>query len=507
LDEKNWLAVEKAHKNTKNRLSNTFLFGYLSQFNNLCSAIPYPTHNKTPNQTQSSMAKPQLVRGTRDFGPQQVYRRQFIFDTLRKIFLQFGFEPLETPAMESLDTLMGKYGEEGDRLLYKILNNGDFLEKVPSEALQNSKQLLRHIADRGLRYDLTVPFARYVSMNRHALAFPFKRYQIQPVWRGDNPQHGRYREFYQCDVDVVGSPSLLYEAELLQIYDQAFAALGIGVVLRLNNRKILEGLAHYAGHPELFVPITVAIDKMDKIFWTGVREELGKLGLEEDACQRIQDILNIKELSQLKTAFAQTPIGLRGVEELEKVLSLVKNYRFKNKLSLDFTLARGLSYYTGCIFEVVVDTALPGQEAVKMGSIGGGGRYDDLTGVFGMPGVSGVGVSFGADRIYDVLEQLNGFANMPQQGPQILFLPMTEEAQQQAFDYAQSLRQWGFRVAIYPDVAKFKKQIEYANKINIPFVGILGETELAAGKIQVKNMLSGEQNLVSIEDIKVLLQA
>ena len=451
--------------------------------------------------------KTKLVRGTRDFGPKEVLQRRYIFDTLRRYFEAFGFRPLETPAMEELDTLMGKYGEEGDRLLYKILNNGDFMSKVSDEAwsARESKGLLRQLASNGLRYDLTVPFARYVALNRHQLSLPFKRYQIQPVWRGDNPQHGRYREFYQCDVDVAGSRSLLYEAELLQIYDLAFAELGIQVQIRLNNRKILEGLAELCGQKEAFIPITVAIDKLDKIGWDGVQKELQNLGLNDQALERVADFLRIETLADLQTFMQPSEIGLKGVEELREVLSYWADYQPKNQLILDVSLARGLGYYTGCIVEVVVDKSAPGQEEVKMGSIGGGGRYDDLTGVFGLADCSGVGISFGADRIYDVLQQLGRFEQLALDDTQLLFLPMDAEALKPAFRLATGLRQKGYRVAIYPEAAKFKKQMDYANKMGLPFVAILGSEELAGNYVQLKDMRGGGQEKIHFADLETAL--
>ena len=451
--------------------------------------------------------KPKLVQGTRDFSAAVVHKRNYIFNTLKEIFVKYGFNPLETPAIEDIKTLTGKYGDEGDQLLFKILNNGDYLKKANNEALEakDSKKLTSSISGRALRYDLTVPFARFVVMNRNDLAFPYKRYQIQPVWRGDRPAHGRYREFYQCDVDVIGSNSLLYEAELCQIYDEAFAKLGVEVIIRLNNRKILEGLAHYAGYPDLFMPITVAIDKLDKIGWDGVAVELAKLEIEGEAFEKIKTVVTAPNLSRLKELFDGVEIGLKGIEEIEEVLTFLEGYEFSNKLVVDFTLARGLSYYTGCIYEVEVNTEIESQQHVKMGSIGGGGRYADLTGIFGLKDMSGVGVSFGAARIYDVMETLGLFDNIELPNKQLLILAMDEEALKYGFKAICQIRAAGILADIYPEVKKFQKLMKYANKVNVPYTIIIGTQEMESGLLGFKNMQTGEQeNLTVVEIIKKL---
>lgn len=447
--------------------------------------------------------KPQLVRGTRDFSAATVHKRNYLFNVLRTIFSKYGFDPLETPAMERLSTLTGKYGSEGDQLLFKILNNGHYLEKADEQALadKDSKALTASISSRALRYDLTVPFARYVVMNQNDLAFPFKRYQIQPVWRADRPQRGRYREFYQCDVDVIGSDALLYEAELAQIYDEAFATLNLKVVIRLNNRKILEGIADYAGVAEQFTDIVVAIDKLDKIGWDGVEQELKAIQITDAAFEKIKTAVECPDLDSIKALFADCPVGMQGVKEIEEVLAFLEGYTFTNQLSIDFKLARGLSYYTGCIFEVEVDTAAAGQEAVKMGSIGGGGRYADLTGIFGLKDMSGVGISFGADRIYDVLEQLNLFEQAAIPSTQVLILPMDDAALNYGFKALRTIRAKGISSAIYPKAWKFQKLMKYANKMGVPYVIIIGAKELETGALGFKNMISGEQEALSLEAI------
>ncbi|BDS09643.1 histidine--tRNA ligase [Aureispira anguillae] len=447
--------------------------------------------------------KPKLVRGTRDFSPAVVNKRNYIFDTLRSVFVKYGFNPLETPAMEELSTLTGKYGDEGDQLLFKILNNGDYLAKANETALnnKNSSQLTASISQRALRYDLTVPFARYVVLNRNDIAFPFKRYQIQPVWRADKPQKGRYREFYQCDVDVIGSESLLYEAELCQIYDEAFAKLNLGVVIRLNNRKILDGLAQYAGYPNLFTQITVAIDKLDKIGWDGVQKELERLGIDELGFEKVKAVINAPDIPTLKTIFAGIEVGLKGIEELETVQAFLEGYAFKNTLKIDFSLARGLSYYTGCIYEVEVDTSIESQKDIKMGSIGGGGRYADLTGIFGLKDTSGVGVSFGAARIYDVMEELNLFEQIPVSSSNVLFLAMDEAALKYGFKALQKVRAAGISSTIYPKAWKFQKLMKYADKVKVPYVVIIGSKEMESGALGFKNMTTGEQQSLNIEAI------
>ncbi len=438
------------------------------------------------------MQKPSIPEGTRDFGPEQVRKRTYIFDTIRAVFVKFGFQPLETPAMENLSTLTGKYGDEGDKLLFKILNNGDFLKEANPEALaaKDSNKLTSSIAKRGLRYDLTVPFARYVVMNRGTLSFPFKRYQIQPVWRADRPQRGRYREFFQCDADVIGSDSLLYEAELTQIYDEAFAKLGVPVVIKVNNRKILFGIAEAAGIPDKFMDMTVAIDKLDKVGIEGVREELAGRGISEKAVSTIEKILGITDLEGLKPFFAKSDTGQKGAEELARVF----HFLGKTNLQNDITLARGLTYYTGCIFEVAAKN-------FKMGSIGGGGRYADLTGVFGVPGLSGVGISFGADRIYDVMEGLNLFPETLTESVQIMLASFDEPTFEYAFQCVTQLRQAGISAELYPEPGKLKKQFEYVAKRNIPYIAIAGETEMQSGTLTVKNQKTGEQETMTVEGL------
>lgn len=432
--------------------------------------------------------KPGLPEGTRDFGPEQVRKRTWIFDTIRRAFSLYGFQPLETPAMENLSTLTGKYGEEGDRLLFKILNNGDFLKDADPAALASgdSGRLLRDISKRGLRYDLTVPFARYVVMNRHVLTFPFKRYQIQPVWRADRPQKGRYREFYQCDADVIGSESLLYEAELIQIYDQVFDRLRIPVRIHMNNRKILFGIAEACGITDKFVDMTVSIDKLDKIGFEGVRRELLNRHIPEAAVSRIEAVLANQDLGALRTLLENSPTGLLGIQEVEQVLGFLEGYALKNALTVDLTLARGLTYYTGCIVEVSAT-------GVQMGSLGGGGRYADLTGVFGVPGLSGVGISFGADRIYDVAETLGVFPDALQSGVEVLLAALDHSTQQYAFRCASELRMHGVSVEVYPEPGKLKKPFEYASRKNIGWVGIAGESEMTEGVLMFKDQRSGEQ--------------
>jgi histidyl-tRNA synthetase len=439
------------------------------------------------------MQKPGIPEGTRDFGPEQVRKRTFIFDTIRNVMVKFGFQPLETPSMENLSTLTGKYGEEGDKLLFKILNNGDFLKDASEEILQNknSGKLTNVIAKRGLRYDLTVPFARYVVMHRNELTFPFKRYQIQPVWRADRPQRGRYREFYQCDADVIGSDSLLYEVELTQIYDEAFAQLGIPVCIKLNNRKILFGIAEAAGIADKFVDMTVAIDKLDKIGIEGVRKELSERGISDASIAVIERILAAPNLEAMASIFADSPTGQKGVEELSFVFDFLKKNPTVNEVKFDITLARGLSYYTGCIYEVAATN-------YQMGSIGGGGRYADLTGVFGVPGLSGVGVSFGADRIYDVMEGLNLFPDALAETIKVLFVTFDESTFNYAFQCLTQLRKAGIAAELYPEFGKMKKQMEYANKRGVPYVAIIGDTELNSGLMAVKNMKTGEQSNLDI---------
>lgn len=440
------------------------------------------------------MQKPGTAEGTRDFGPEQVRKRTYIFNTVSKVFIKFGFQPLETPAVENLSTLTGKYGEEGDKLLFKILNNGDYLKDADAAALadKNSEKLLRDISKRGLRYDLTVPFARYVVMNRHALTLPFKRYQIQPVWRADRPQRGRYREFYQCDADVIGSESLQYEAELTQIYDEVFAALQLPVTIKINNRKILFGIAEAAGIADQFVDMTVSIDKLDKIGLEGVVGELFGRGIPESAIAIVKQVLTNPTLEALRPLLAKSPTGQLGLDELDRVWQYLSVAPLRNELVFDATLARGLSYYTGCIFEVSANN-------VVMGSIGGGGRYADLTGVFGMPGLSGVGISFGADRIYDVLEQLNLFPASVNEGVPLLFMAFDEPSHTFAFSCISQVRAAGIAAELYPEPGKLKKQFEYAAKRQIPYVVIIGETEMHTGLLVVKDQQTGEQETMTVE--------
>ncbi|MCB9277606.1 MAG: histidine--tRNA ligase [Lewinellaceae bacterium] len=440
--------------------------------------------------------KPGIPKGTRDFTPDQAIRRNYIFDTIRSVFTKYGFQPIETPAMENLETLTGKYGEEGDRLLFKVLNNGDYLAKADEAALENrdSNKLTASIARRGLRYDLTVPFARFVVMRQNELSFPFKRYQIQPVWRADRPQRGRYQEFYQCDVDVVGSDSLVYEAELAQIYDEVFTRLNIPVRIKINNRKILNGIAEAAGIPDKLTDMTVAIDKLDKIGADGVRKEMQERGIPETAVDRIEAILKNTSLEALRSELAASETGLKGVAELETVFDYLSGLRINNELVFDVTLARGLSYYTGCIFEV---QAL----GVQMGSIGGGGRYDDLTGIFGLPNVSGVGVSFGAERIYDVMEELNLFPADNPASLKVLFMAFDEATHRYAFRCLTQLRAAGINADIYPEPGKLKKQMKYANDRQVPYVILVGEDEMQTGKLALKDMASGEQAVLGVEEV------
>ena len=460
------------------------------------------TYQKSPLGDLGGLSmKPSIPKGTRDFTPQEMANRNYIFNTIKDVFRLYGFQQIETPAMENLSTLMGKYGEEGDKLLFKILNSGDFLSGVSDVELEerNSNRLTSKISEKGLRYDLTVPFARFVVQNRDKITFPFKRYQIQPVWRADRPQKGRYREFYQCDVDVVGSDSLINELELIQIVDEVYRRLNINVVVKINNRKILSGIAEIVGETERITDITVAIDKMDKIGLENVNKELFEKGISTEAIGKIQPILklsgtNQEKLNQLKTILASSEIGLKGVEELEIIFNLCKSLKLQTTVELDLTLARGLNYYTGAIFEV---KALD----VEIGSITGGGRYDNLTGVFGMPGVSGVGISFGADRIYDVLNQLNLYPETSEEQTQILFVSFGEKELAYCLPWASELRKRGMNVEIYPEPAKMKKQMSYADSKKIPFVAIVGETEMKENKVMLKNMKTGEQKLAGIDDI------
>ena len=443
--------------------------------------------------------KPNIPKGTRDFGPQEMARRNYIFNTIRQVYALYGFQQIETPAMENLSTLMGKYGEEGDKLLFKILNSGDFLRGIGEEDLNNGAtgKLASQLCEKGLRYDLTVPFARYVVQHRDELTLPFRRYQIQPVWRADRPQKGRYREFYQCDADVVGSDSLINEVELMQIVDTVFSRFGIRVCIKINNRKILTGIAEMIGEADRIVDITVAIDKLDKIGLEKVNEELRANGLSEDAIQKLQPIINLsgtnqEKMATMRLALAQSEIGLKGIDEVEFVLDHLSG--LSSQVELDLTLARGLNYYTGCIFEV---KALD----VQIGSITGGGRYDNLTGIFGMPGISGVGISFGADRIYDVLNQLELYPEEVTTATQILFINFGEKETEYCLPILSDLRAAGIRAEIYPDAAKMKKQMQYANVKAVPFVALVGENEMSAGMVTLKNMTTGEQQMVPAAEL------
>lgn len=442
------------------------------------------------------MSKPSIPKGTRDFGPLEVGKRNFIFNTIRSVFVKYGYQPIETPTMESLSTLTGKYGEEGDKLLFKVLNNGDFLKKADNDALakKDSVQLIPSIVKRGLRYDLTVPFARFVVMNQNAITFPFKRYQIQPVWRADRPQKGRYQEFYQCDVDVVGSDSLMYEAELVQIYDEAFAKLGIDVTIKVNNRKVLFGMAEAAGIGDQFMDMTMAIDKLDKIGEEGVKNEMIKRDIPESAIEKILGMLKLDKLDDLEAGFQNSETGLKGLEELRTFHKYFDLKKSTNTVKFDITLARGLNYYTGCIVEVAAND-------VKIGSIGGGGRYDDLTGVFGLKGVSGVGVSFGADRIYDVMEELDIFPKEATQGLNLLFIAFDDAAHNYAFDCLNKTRAAGIASELYPAPVKLNKQMKYANARNVPFVALVGSQEMEQNVVALKNMETGEQTLVSVDEL------
>ena len=446
--------------------------------------------------------KPSIPKGTRDFLPEVMVRRNYIFDTIKTVFKRYGFLPIETPSMENLSTLLGKYGEEGDKLLFKILNSGDFLRGISSDDLAGGAtgHLAAQLCEKGLRYDLTVPFARYVVQHREELTMPFRRYQIQPVWRADRPQKGRYREFYQCDADVVGSDSLLCEVELMQIIDEVFRRFGIRVCIKINNRKILSGIAEIIGEADKIVDITVAIDKLDKIGLDAVNEELRQDGISEEAIQKLQPIINLsgtnaEKIATMREVLAGSEVGQKGIDEVEYVLNTLNNpSTLTNPLELDLTLARGLNYYTGCIFEV---KALD----VEIGSITGGGRYDNLTGIFGMPGLSGVGISFGADRIYDVLNQLNLYPEAVTTATQVLFINFGEKETAYSLPILAKLRAQGIRCEIYPDASKMKKQMQYANQKGIPFVAMTGETEMAEGKVMLKNMATGEQQLLAPEEI------
>ena len=449
--------------------------------------------------------KTTIPKGTRDFGPMEMAKRNYIFNTIKEVYALYGFQQIETPSMESLQTLMGKYGEEGDKLLFKVLNSGDYLSKIPDSELldRNPLHLAAKLCEKGLRYDLTVPFARYVVMHHDELQFPFKRYQIQPVWRADRPQKGRYREFYQCDADVVGSNSLMNEVELMQIIDTVFTKFGIRVQIKINNRKILSGIAEVIGEDDKLVDITVAIDKLDKIGLEHVNEELRSVGLSEEAVQKLQPFItlsgtNEEKLAVVAKALTDSETGQKGVEETAFILQTLEKIGLQNEIQFDLTLARGLNYYTGAIFEVkALDT--------PMGSITGGGRYDNLTGIFGMPGLSGVGISFGADRIYDVLNTLDLYPKDTISPTKILFINFGEQETMYCLSCVAECRKAGIRAEIYPDTVKMKKQMSYANAKHIPFVALAGENEIQEGKITLKNMETGEQQLLPLEDLAEIL--
>lgn len=445
--------------------------------------------------------KPNIPKGTRDFSPLEMAKRNYIFDTIRSVYALYGFQQIETPAMETLQTLMGKYGEEGDKLLFKVLNSGDFLNKVSDDELKerNTLHLAAKVCEKGLRYDLTVPFARYVVMHREELQLPFKRYQVQPVWRADRPQKGRYREFYQFDGDVVGSDSLLNEVELMQIVDTVFCRFGVNVQIKINNRKILTGIAEVIGAADKIVDITVAIDKLDKIGIEAVNDELAHAGISAEAIEKLQPIISLsgtneEKLQVISEVLGNSTVGQKGVEETRFILDTLKSFNLKNEIQLDLTLARGLNYYTGAIFEVKA-------KDVQIGSITGGGRYDNLTGIFGMPGISGVGISFGVDRIFDVLNALDAYPKEAVNGTQLLFINFGEKETAYCLPLVAQAREAGIRTEIFPDAVKMKKQMSYANTKAIPFVALAGENEMNEGKVTLKNMVTGEQKLVSIAEL------
>ena len=447
------------------------------------------------------MNKPSIPKGTRDFSPLEMSKRNYIFETIRQVFALYGFKQIETPAMETLQTLLGKYGEEGDKLLFKVLNSGDYLSKIERDELltRDSLHLASKLCEKGLRYDLTVPFARYVVMHRDGLQLPFKRYQIQPVWRADRPQKGRYREFYQCDADIVGSDSLLNEVELVQIMDTVFKRFGIRVQIKINNRKILSGIAEYINEADKIVDITVAIDKLDKIGLDNVNAELASAGISQDAIDKLQPIIslsgsNMEKLDVIAGVLKDSVIGLKGIDELRYIFGVLEKLELENEVQLDLTLARGLNYYTGAIFEV---KALD----VQIGSITGGGRYDNLTGIFGMPGLSGVGFSFGADRIFDVLNALNLYPENAMKGTQLLFINFGEDETSYCMPIASKARSFGITTEIYPDAVKMKKQMAYANSNNINYVALAGENEIKENKVTLKNMATGEQKLVTADEL------
>lgn len=445
--------------------------------------------------------KPSIPKGTRDFSPVEMAKRNYIFDTIRSVFQNYGFKQIETPSMENLSTLMGKYGEEGDKLLFKILNSGDWAHDLQDDELlaRNSIKLTNRISEKGLRYDLTVPFARYVVQHRDEITFPFKRFQIQPVWRADRPQKGRYREFFQCDADIVGSDSLIYEAEIIEMIDQTFQRFGFPVTIKINNRKILASIAEFIGAADKIIDITVAIDKMDKIGLDNVSKELLERGLNDEQINKLKPILllegnNQQKLEILRSVLSDSETAIKGIDEMDEILGYIANSDIKNELEIDLTLARGLNYYTGTILEVKAI-------GVEMGSISGGGRYDNLTGIFGLPGVSGVGFSFGADRIYDVLTMLDKFPAEAATGTEIIFLAFDRRGIEYSLPLVRQIRRTGIAAEVYPEPAKMKKQMTYANANNIPFVAIVGDDEMAQNKAMLKNMMTGEQSLLSVEEI------
>jgi histidyl-tRNA synthetase len=443
-----------------------------------------------------------IPKGTRDFLPEDVVKRKYMFGQIEAVFKTYGYIPIETPTMENLSTLTGKSGEEGDKLLFKVLNNGDFLQKADQDALsaRNSQKLAPSIARRGMRYDLTVPFARFVVMHQNEIQFPFKRYQIQPVWRADRPQKGRYQEFYQCDVDVVGSDSLVYEAELALIYDAVFSRLNIPVTIRINNRKILAGIAEVHGILDQYLSMTMAIDKLDKIGREGVKEDLIFRSVSPEIADSILDMIKLESIQEIKERLVTSEMGRNGIEEIERVFEYLAKTESTNDIRFDVTLARGLNYYTGCIFEVDATD-------FSIGSLGGGGRYDDLTGVFGMKGTSGVGISFGAERIFDVMTAQKLFPENLHTAPDILFLALDNQTHQVAFNYVSQLRISGISADIYPDPVKMKKQMKYANATGVQYVAIIGEEEMLSGKLTLKNMHTGAQRVLSFEELVLFLQS